>query len=72
MTRKILKVNEMSCPACVMRLESIEDELPGIYRIDASYHRQEMVVEFDESLVTMAQILQAVEQKGYHPLIKET
>ncbi len=55
-----------------MRLESIEDELPGISRIEASYHRQEMVVEYDESLVSVAQILQAVEQKGYHPLIKET
>lgn len=71
MTRKTFTVNDMSCPACAMRLESIEDELPGISCIEASYHRQEMVVEYDESLVSLAQILRAVEQKGYHPLVKE-
>ncbi len=72
MTRKIFQVADMNCPACAMRLEAIEDELPGIHRIDASYHRQEMVVEFDEAQVSLAQILQAVEQKGYHLLEKET
>jgi copper chaperone CopZ len=48
-----------------MRLEGIEDELPGILAIRASYQRQTLVVEYDEALVTEADIRQAVATKGY-------
>jgi copper chaperone CopZ len=49
-----------------MKLESIEDDLPGIREISASYHKQQMIVEFDETRVSEAQILAAVAKKGYH------
>jgi copper chaperone CopZ len=66
MLKKTYKITDMHCTNCVMILESIEDKLPGIKQIDASYHKQQMVVEFDENLVSEAQILAAVEKKGYH------
>jgi len=65
MTRKIFRVTDMHCPSCAMRLESIEDDLPGIRQISASYQKQQMTVEFDEAMVSEAQILSAVNQKGY-------
>ena len=52
-----------------MRLESIEDDLPGIKEINASYHKQQMVVEFDETAVTDEQILAAVKKKGYQAVL---
>ena len=55
----------MHCTNCSMRLESIEDELAGIREINASYHKQQMTVEFDESQINEAQILAAVKKKGY-------
>jgi copper chaperone CopZ len=64
--KKTYKIPDMHCSNCSMRLESIEDELPGIKEINASYHKQQMVVEFDESKVSEAQIIAAVEKKGYH------
>jgi copper chaperone CopZ len=48
-----------------MRLESIEDDLPGIKEINASYHKQLMTVEFDESQVSEDMILAAIKKKGY-------
>lgn len=48
-----------------MNIESIEDDLPGIIKISASYHKQQMVVEYDDSLVTDEIILSAVKKKGY-------
>jgi copper chaperone CopZ len=48
-----------------MILESIEDDLPGITEINASYHKQQMTVVFDESRVSEEQILAAVMKKGY-------
>lgn len=65
--KKTYIVPDMHCANCVMRLESLEDELPGIYRIEASYHKQQMLVEFDEAQVSEEQILAAARQKGYTP-----
>jgi copper chaperone CopZ len=46
-------------------LESLEDSLDGVKEINASYHRLEMVIEFDESKLTDDQIVAAVKKKGY-------
>lgn len=65
--KKNYTVPDMHCANCVMRLEAIEDELPGIGRIEASYHKQTMWVEFDDTQVSEAQIIAAVKKKGYTP-----
>lgn len=63
--KQVFQVPDMHCPACVMRLEGIEDELPGIHRITASYRKQRLEVEYDEAQVTEAQIVTAAEALGY-------
>ncbi len=55
----------MYCRTCLMRLEAIKDELPGIKRVKASYQKEQMIVEYDESQLSVAQIRQWVEAKGY-------
>jgi copper chaperone CopZ len=68
MLKKTYKISDMHCSNCAMILESIEDKLPGIKEINASYKKAEMVVEFDETKVTEAQIIAAVEKKGYQAI----
>ena len=65
MIKKTFKIPNMTCSACAMKLESLEDELNGVREISASYHRLEMVIEFDESKLTDEQIVTAVKKKGY-------
>jgi copper chaperone CopZ len=65
MIKKTFKVNDMTCTNCAMKLESLEDTLEGVKQINASYHRLEMVVEFDENKLTEQQIIAAVKKKGY-------
>ena len=60
----------MHCSNCSMRLESIEDELDGIKEINASYHKQQMIVEFDETLVSKEQIIAAAKKKGYEAIVE--
>jgi copper chaperone CopZ len=55
----------MHCTACVMRLEGLEDKLPGISRIRASYRQQQLEVEYDEGQVTEDQIKAAAAKMGY-------
>ncbi len=65
MIKKTFRVLDMHCSGCPMEIESIEDDLPGIKSVSASYKKAQMVVEYDEARVTEAQILAAVKQHGY-------
>lgn len=65
--KKVFRVSDMSCPNCAMHLEGLEDELPGVKRINASYKKLTMEVEFDEKMLTIEQIVKAANAIGYHP-----
>ena len=65
MIKKVFKIRDMHCPTCVMRVEGIEDDLPGIKQVSASYQKGQMVVEFDETKVGELEIINAVKKKGY-------
>lgn len=62
-----LKIQGMECPNCAMILESVEDKLPGVLRAEASYHRAQMLVEYDPALVSEDQIRAVVQHLGYTP-----
>ncbi len=65
MVKKTFRVDGMHCSNCPMEVEAIEDDLPGIKKVSASYQKGQMVVEFDETKVSEAQIMAAVERRGY-------
>jgi copper chaperone CopZ len=65
MVKKTFRVEGMHCSNCPMEVESIEDDLPGIKQVSASYQKGQMVVEFDEALVSEEQIITAVAKRGY-------
>jgi len=58
----------MHCSNCSMKLESLEDTLKGVKEINASYHKQQMVVEFDETKLTLDEIIAAAKKKGYQAI----
>ena len=58
----------MHCSNCSMKLESIEDDFPEIKQIDASYHKQQMTVEFDETKLSINEIIVAAKKKGYQAI----
>jgi len=68
MIKKTFKIPDMSCSNCAMKLESLEDTLDGVKEINASYHKLQMTVEYDESRLTDDQIIAAVKKKGYQAL----
>lgn len=65
MIKKTFRVTDMHCTNCAMKIEEIEDDLPGIKRVAASYQKMQMTVEYDETRVSEGQILAAVKGKGY-------
>jgi copper ion binding protein len=65
MARKTFTIPNMICSLCVMHLEGLEDELDGILFVKASYQKQRMDVEFDESKVSEQEIRAAINELGY-------
>jgi copper chaperone CopZ len=65
MVKKTFRVEGMHCSNCAMNIEGIEDDLAGIKRVSASYQKGQMVVEFNDAIVSEAQILAALEKRGY-------
>jgi copper chaperone CopZ len=65
MVKQIFRVTDMHCPSCAMRLEGLEDDLPGVVRVRASYPRQQMEVEYDEARLSVAEIVAAIQRLGY-------
>jgi copper chaperone CopZ len=65
MVKKTFRVEGMHCSNCAMNIEGIEDDLPGIRQVSASYQKGQMVVEFDEILVSESLIIAAVRKRGY-------
>ena len=66
MTRVTFTISDMHCSNCVMRLEEIED-LEGIQQATASYRTQKMEVDYDETRVSVEEIMTAIRKKGYEP-----
>ena len=63
MTHITYAIPNMSCPACVMHLEALEDELDGVKAVRANYKKQRMdatigalgrLVEYEITEVTAA------------------
>jgi len=65
MKKAVYRVLDMHCSSCAMTLEGLEDELDGIERISASYHKQTLHVEYDESKLSGQKIIEAASQLGY-------
>ncbi len=65
MEKREYRVPDMHCANCKMHLEGLEDDLPGIHQIYASYHQQVLKIEFDERMVSETQIIQAARDLGY-------
>jgi copper chaperone CopZ len=63
--KAIFIIDDMHCSNCAITLESIEDELPGIKDIAASYQKQNLVLQFEPELIEVNDIIYQIHQKGY-------
>ncbi len=69
MKKQTFKIPDMTCSNCAMKLESLEDNLDGVKEINASYHKLEMIIEYDETKLNEEQIVTAVKKKGYTAVV---
>lgn len=63
--KKTYKIKDIHCPACVMRLESIEDKLEGVKSAKGSYQQSTLEVIFDEAVLDESAIIAEIKRLGY-------
>jgi copper chaperone CopZ len=65
MAKQVFRVLDMHCTNCVMTIEGLEDDLPGVKSVRASYQKATVEVEYDEKRLTEAKIRDAIGALGY-------
>jgi copper chaperone CopZ len=65
MMKQVFRVLDMHCSNCAMTIEGLEDDIPGVNSVRASYHKGTVEVEYDEGRVSEAKIKDAIVQLGY-------
>ncbi|ARK21406.1 copper chaperone [Sporosarcina sp. P26b] len=65
MTETTLKVSGMTCNHCVQAVEGALTELAGVERALVDLKANNVVVQYDESALNVAQMTEAIEDQGY-------
>ena len=65
MVKTTFHISDMYCSNCAMKIESMEDDLPGVKSVSASYQKGLVVVEYDERLQNTESVIQAIQKLGY-------
>lgn len=70
--KKKYDITGMSCAACSARIERILSKKAGITRVSVSLPANSMNLDFDESLITEAEIVATVEKAGFGAFAKRS
>ena len=65
MTKQRFQIPDMHCVGCTIAVEGAIEDLPGVKAANANYARQIADVEYDETQITTAAIIAAVQEAGY-------
>jgi Cu+-exporting ATPase len=63
--RASLRISGMNCAACVNRVEKQLRNLPGVYDATVNLTAEKAVIDYDDSMIQVGEIKQAVEEIGY-------
>ena len=65
MTIKTLNIEGMTCASCAQRIEKAITKLPGVQEASVNLATEKLNVDFDESVLSVKGIQDAVEKAGY-------
>jgi len=63
--RAVFSVRNIDCVTCAMGIEKRLKKMEGIKGVGSSVMLNKVFVDYDESKVTIPQIVQAIEKAGY-------
>lgn len=65
MSKIIMKLDELSCPSCLAKIEGAMTGTKGVISAKVLFNASKVKAEFDESIVKSDELVTKVEQLGY-------
>lgn len=65
MSTQTLKLSGLHCTGCAANIDLTLEDLPGINSTNTSYAKMETQVEFDETKISLTEIISHIEKMGY-------
>ncbi|MGI4789304.1 MAG: heavy-metal-associated domain-containing protein [Janthinobacterium lividum] len=69
MQTQILKVQGMSCDACVGHVTKALQELDGVQSAEVTLANEQAVVTYDPARVQVSRMVEVVEEEGYEAAV---
>lgn len=63
--KKTFAINGMTCASCAQSVEKATEKLEGVYESNVNLATEKMIVEYDDSIVSVSDIIDAVSNVGY-------
>lgn len=63
--RKTLKIKNMTCSNCEIRIENTLQKIPGILNVRARFSNSDVDVHYDEKIIKIEIIINSIEKLGY-------
>jgi len=64
-TQAVMKVSGMTCTLCSIKIENALERLDGIRKVQVSYASEKAAIEYDEDILTSADIARHIEKIGF-------
>lgn len=68
MTNKTYHLETISCPSCIAKIEGALKKTAGVQQSEVLFNTSRVKAEFDEAVVTSAEIKARIEKLGYKVL----
>lgn len=65
MTKTVFEVDGMNCVHCVGKVESALTDQAGVEKVKVNLKKGEAKVKYDESAVTVNQLIESIKSAGY-------
>ena len=66
MYKIVMKLDELSCPSCMAKIEGAMNKTKGVKTAKVLFNASKVKADFDESLVSSDELISKVEKLGYH------
>ncbi len=65
-----LTIEGMHCTSCAMNIDFDLEELNGVKKVQTSYAKQEVEIEYDVEKIEIDKIIQQVKATGYRAIVR--
>lgn len=72
MKKSKIKLDELTCPSCIAKIENVLSKTTGIEEARVLFNSSQVKVAFKEDVISEDEIIHVIEKLGYPVLKKQT